>query len=37
MDNSTIGYVIFFSALAIGGIYLYNKNKDKIDAIKKII
>jgi hypothetical protein len=33
-DDSSLGFfIVLGSALVIGGIYFYNKNKDKVDAI----
>jgi hypothetical protein len=35
MDNSTIGYIIVFGALAIGGYYIYNKFNDKLSVLSE--
>lgn len=39
-DGKTIGYVIFFGVLVVGGIFAYNKfvkpHEEKIDTAKSI-
>ena len=35
-DDSSLGFfIVLGSAILIGGIYFYNKNKDKVEAITK--
>jgi hypothetical protein len=34
-NNSTIGYVILFGALAVGGILIYNKLKPHVETVKE--
>ena len=33
--GSTIGYVLLFGALAVGGIIIYNKLKPTVEAVKQ--
>ena len=34
-DGSTIGYVLLFGALAVGGIIVYNKLKPAVKTVKE--